>query len=233
LSWRTNEIILAARNVGRKLGLNDAIAAALGRDGYEARYDSAFAGEIVTGDCIWDVGANVGYYTRQFSAKAGSQGYVYAFEPSPANYAKLTAGCVDLTNVTTHQFALGRESSSLPFLQGADALGATSRIVIGGTEAAVLVDVRTAASILAADLAKRPNAIKIDVEGFELEVLQGFGEMLTDQSLRAIGVEVHFAILQSRGVGDAPAWIERELTQSGFSVSWPDASHILAVRRHA
>lgn len=233
MSWRTHKFVVAARSAGRKLGLNNVIAAAIGTGGYEARYDSAFASEIGAGDCIWDVGANVGYYTRQFAAKAGSQGRVFAFEPSPVNYGRLRSACADLANVSTYQLALGRESGLLPFEQGTDDLGATSRIVNAGTDAAVSVDVRPGAAILATGLASRPNAIKIDVEGFELEVLQGLGEMLDDRSLRAVGVEVHFAILQSRGMGDAPGMVESLFKQHGFQVSWPDVSHILAVRRHA
>ena len=95
----------------------------------------------------------------------------------------------------------------------------------------VEVDIRTGASLIAAGDAQTPNAIKIDVEGFELEVLQGFGAHLAKVDLRAIGVEIHFSILNARGMPQAPEQIERLLATNGFDVSWPDSSHILALRR--
>lgn len=225
--------MLAARNTGRKLGLNNALAAVLGRGGYEARYDKSFSAALRPGDCIWDVGANVGYYTTQFAAKAGVDGRVFAFEPSPVNFAKLVSACSGLANVTPHQLALGRESGLLPFEQGTDELGATSRILSGAAPSGVMVEVRTGTSIVADRLADRPNAIKIDVEGFELEVLLGLGDLLEDKSLHNIGIEVHFGILQSRRMDDAPGVIEHILKQHGFRVTWPDSSHILATRQHA
>lgn len=46
---------------------------------------------IKPGDVIWDVGANVGYYTRKFSDSVGPAGQVFAFEPFPATAARLRA----------------------------------------------------------------------------------------------------------------------------------------------
>lgn len=227
MSWRTNTLMLQARNVGRCLGLNKWIAVLLNGRGYEVRYDQSFQSTLRHGDCVWDVGANVGYYTRQFAERVGSDGRVFAFEPSPANFARLTSTAAVLGHVTLVNAGLGREVGRLSFQQGADDLGATSRIVEGGGTS---VEIRTGAELLASKDATMPNAIKIDVEGFELEVLQGMGEALRTPALRAIGIEVHFTLLRERGMEHAPKQIERLLQNSGFRVIWPDASHILALR---
>jgi hypothetical protein len=94
-------------------------------------------------------------------------------------------------------------------------------------------------SVLRPDVAIRtygvavPNLVKVDVEGFELEVLRGFGELLDSPELRSIFVEVHFTLLHERGLGSAPTEIVSLLTRHGFKVEWLDLSHLCAVRsRH-
>ena len=75
-----------------------------------------------------------------------------------------------------------------------------------------------------------PQVIKVDVEGFELEVLRGIDQILADGACRAVGVEVHFAVLERRGARDAPVTLVSLLEGHGFEVSWTDASHVVAVR---
>jgi len=182
------------------------------------------------GDCVWDIGANVGHYTKLFADRVGASGKVFAFEPSPANFERLCAACVSFPNVTLLQVALGKGNGRLRLKQGPDDLGATSRIL--DTESGgLVVEVRSGASLISSGGALPPNAVKIDVEGFEFEVLQGFAVHLKNPALRVIGVEIHFGILKQRGMPEAPKEIEDMLCRSGFSVRWPDISHILAVRK--
>jgi hypothetical protein len=75
-----------------------------------------------------------------------------------------------------------------------------------------------------------PNVIKVDTEGFELDVLLGLKQTLKQPSVRAVCIELHFATLQQRRRPNAPADIEKLLATSGFSVVWPDSSHIVAIR---
>jgi len=222
-------MVVAARNFGRALGLNRWIASYVQGSGYETRYDNRFTSTLNEGDCVWDVGANIGYYTRFFSQRIGENGIVYAFEPSPVNFARLTESCEGLRNVKLMPFALGRENAKLSFQQGSDDLGATSRVT-GSAGGGQLVEVRSAMSLITQGEVNPPNAIKIDVEGFELEVLEGLADTLASPNLRVFGIEVHFRVLNERGMGFAPQQIVKLLHKNGFMVKWPDSSHILATR---
>ena len=229
MSWRTNSGLLMLRNIGRAVGVNKWIASLLLGKGYEANYDASFSAALKLGDCVWDVGANVGYYTRFFSEKVGENGSVFAFEPSQVNFKRLTEACTSLGNVTLFPYGLGKENSTLRFQQGSDDLGATSRVV-DSDEEGLVAEIRAGEDFIGNNQALPPNAIKIDVEGFESEVLVGLGDYLKNPSLRVIGIEVHFGILKERGMPRVPQEIEALLNHSGFSVSWPDSSHLLAVR---
>lgn len=228
-SWRTSRLARVARRVVRATGLAGPLARLLNGPGYEARYDAALLKAIRPGDVVWDVGANVGHYTSLFAAHVGPSGRVIAFEPSPANFEVLRSRVGVLSNVRTLNYALGASEAIVKFVQGSDDLGATSRIVAVHNKG-VAIEVRSAQSLLATTDLQAPNVVKIDVEGHEAAVLEGFGKLLGNPSLRVVGVEVHFELLQREGRGDAPAAIERLLRHHGYAVVWTDLSHVLATR---
>ena len=57
--------------------------------GYESRFDAAMMASLEPGMCVFDIGANVGYYTKKFAEAVGPAGEVHAFEPVPAAAAKV------------------------------------------------------------------------------------------------------------------------------------------------
>ena len=48
--------------------------------------------------------------------------------------------------------------------------------------------------------------------------------------VKVLGIEVHFGLLAARGKADAPEQIESLLGMAGFSCTWTDSSHLLAVK---
>ncbi|NQW46562.1 MAG: FkbM family methyltransferase [Planctomycetes bacterium] len=229
MSWRTIPLAMAARRLARATGITKPLAWLLNGRGYEARYDAAFASALHHGDVVWDVGANVGHYTRSFANHVGSTGVVVALEPSPTNFARLREATAACGNVLLMNIGLGSRDGRVRFEQGTDELGATSRVTLAGDDGPE-VDIRSAASLLAAREIPPPNAIKIDVEGHEYEVVLGLGDLLAAPTLRIVGIEVHFGILQQRGEGDVPCRLETLLRRAGLAVHWPDVSHIIASR---
>ena len=143
------------------------------------------------------------------------QAFDTAIEPFPATAARLRAELTGVETVTVLPVALGAETGTVSMREGDDELGATNRIVEGGAgESKVIrVDIATGDSIFSRGLAAAPAIIKIDTEGFELDVLNGMQEILNRATLRAVFIEVHFAILAERGLSAAPGRIERLLSE--------------------
>jgi len=219
--------VVALRRFGRALGVNKVIASFAAK-GYESRYDDSLSDAIREGDVVWDVGANVGYYTKRFVARVGASGTVVAFEPSQVNFAHLKIACEGMVQVKFAPFGLGDKVGSVGFCQGSDDLGATSRVVEDG-EIGNRVEIRVGDEEVDLGL-PQPNVLKIDVEGYEGEVLEGLSRCMASPKLRAVGVEVHFGILDSRAMPNVPSQIESQLRKAGFRVFWPDSSHLLALR---
>jgi len=219
------------RDLSRALRLNRLLGSLLGGITYEDQFQAAMLDAIRPGDTVWDVGANVGFYSKKFSDIAGSSGKVFAYEPSPANLQRLNEAVASLGNVTVVPVALGECEDVVEFEQGNDPLGATSRIVdkvVKSSEKQVKVHVSSGDHLVSSGVAAMPNVIKIDTEGFELDVLRGLKQTLRQKNLRTLCVEIHFGLLNERGLPNAPSDIEKLLVSSGFSLVWTDASHIVA-----
>lgn len=230
MSFHTNSLMLIARNIGRALGLNNWIASwLLCGEGYETKYDNLLSTGIRSGDCVWDIGANIGYYTRLFAERVGPRGLIFAFEPSALNFSRLSERCSSLENTVLLQCGLGKVNGRFHFHQGEDGLGTTSRVIDNASDGEV-VDIRSGDNLLEEGTVNIPHVIKIDVEGYEWEVLEGIAGVIGQPHLRTIGVEIHFGILKDRGMGFVPQQIERLLLDSGFSITWPDSSHVFGVR---
>jgi len=209
-------------------------ALSLGRSGdeYERSFRSALLGCVRPGDCVWDVGANVGLYSELFAAAVGPSGRVVSFEPSRA--------CVDMLTRRRDDGGIGAPWDIVPVaLSDADgeawlsvAAGETapSNRLAGRNEAGVIaVRACRGDSLVAAGYAE-PAVIKIDVEGHEGEVLDGMAALLGGSSLRAIGAEIHFGAPTERGKPHEPARIIRLLQAHDFTIRWVDRSHCIARR---
>lgn len=232
MSWRTTRGAIVARTLGRLVGLNRIIARLVRNHNYENDFSTAMLSLVRLGDCVWDVGANIGLYTKLFAEKVGPNGQVIAFEPSPTNLVALRDAVAELPNVAVLPVALGNRDTRVILQQGSDPIGAMSRVVEDGNFGALGSEVELVRgdSLVANRRTAIPNAIKIDTEGLELDVLNGLKQTLSDPQLRVVCIEVHFGLLAQRGMPDAPATIEGLMGSMGFTCTWPDASHIVAVR---
>jgi FkbM family methyltransferase len=121
---------------------------------------------------ILDCGANIGYYSILFS-RLCPNGRVYAFEPTETADMLIDnlKHCGALHNVDVLRFALGA--------QRGDFEDAIFRIWGAAPERRVYPF--TTIDVFVAERRLVVNAIKIDVDSFDLEVLKGAGQTLVDQ----------------------------------------------------
>ena len=138
-------------------------------------------------DLFLDVGANIGSYTVLAAGGAGAR--CIAVEPVPATYRRLMANVrVNQleSKVDSHCVALGAERSKLRFSTDLDTMNHVVDEHYGGAHEQV--------EVLPLDELMRgrvPVAVKIDVEGFEREVLRGARRLLAEPALRAVLIEAN------------------------------------------
>jgi len=229
----TNKIVIFIRKIFRFLYINKLISKLLYSSIYEQKFSTFIMNSIKTCDVVWDVGANLGFYSIQFAEVTGNEGIVYSFEPSPQNIIILKEAVKKYKNIITIPIALASKSGRFKFVQGKDELGATSRFIIGNDiNEDKFFDVYhdSGDNLIITNQLKVPNIIKIDVEGFEYEVLLGLERTLKHTELRCIFIEIHFDLLDKRGYKNGPDDIITILESSGFKINWIDYSHIAAIR---
>jgi len=139
-------------------------------------------------DLFVDVGANVGVYTVLAAGAVGAR--AVAIEPVPETFTKLRSNlrANGLEGRTQpHNIGLGRCASTLRFTTGEDT---TNHVITDGnwTGPSVEVPVRTLDAVLDG---QTPALIKIDVEGWESEVLAGAEATLRQPTLLALVVEMN------------------------------------------
>ena len=222
------------RSILRRLGVNKVLVKWFYPNGYEKRFDDAMFEAISLGDIIWDVGANVGYYTVKFAEATGEGGAVHGFEPMPETFKMLKKATSGHGNIGLSCCALGRIDTSLSMTNEAEVGSPTNKIVLGDVVSSgkntVTIKVRSGDSLVNSGELEVPNFMKIDVEGHENDAVSGMVDLFKQTQLRTVAIEIHFALLEERGLRDAPSDIVAGLKKNNFNVRWTDPSHIIAIR---
>lgn len=197
---------------------------------YEENFEATILNLIKPGDIVWDVGANDGFYTERFADKVTPNGRIVAFEPSPRSYAGLSKRMREFPLVVVENIALSSEVGTAKFYVNSDESVTDSMFERSSGVERTAVDVEVSRGDAYAASHDVPHLVKVDVEGFEYEVVHGLDGILGDPKLRGVFIEVHFRVLNERGMSQAPKQIVELLKKAGFAVRWSDSSHIVAQR---
>jgi FkbM family methyltransferase len=148
---------------------------------YEAAHFRFLLSVLPCGGRFVDVGAHYGVYTRFLLGRAGADGAVFAFEPHPEVFAELQRQFAGQPNCRLFRLALSsrrREGLylSVPKLHGIVPEPALAYLSTTSEAGAIPVEVRCLDDF-AGELA-RIDFIKADIEGGELEFLEGASKII-------------------------------------------------------
>ncbi len=176
-----------------------------------------FSSIVKEGMTVVDVGANVGYYTLLAARLVGKSGTVFAFEPSPENFALLQRNVEanGYRNVICVPKAVSNRCGTAKLtLYEASSGGHSLSEFRGGSR---FVEVETVS--LDEYFANRREAIsvlKMDTEGAEMTILDGMRNVLSSNPHLALMTE--FFPYAIKSFGHSPEEYVRRLASHGFRI---------------
>ena len=140
-------------------------------------------------DTFYDVGANIGSYTILAAGVCGAK--VCCFEPVPKTFYFLKENVrinkLD-KSVTPFMVAVGAAKGNIKFTDTFDTVNHVVKEMEGNQDSGIDVPVISLDDVPKNDY---PALIKIDVEGYETEVLNGMKNLLKEPTLKAIIIELN------------------------------------------
>jgi FkbM family methyltransferase len=157
------------------------------------------------GDCIFDVGANIGQYTLLFSELVGREGKVVAFEPDPKNFQVLRSNLErnGIRNVVAEQLCVSDARGWVTL--SAESLGSTLSSMVRYRQARNQTESTTVGAISLDEYCEEkgvwPDGVKIDVEGAEGLVLRGMTHLI-ERCRPWVMLELHGEFLSKDAVDE-------------------------------
>jgi FkbM family methyltransferase len=195
---------------GIKIFVNDKATPSVNVDDHYVRAEYLRDPEYIPrkGWIILDIGAYVGLYSIWASRKVGEAGFVVAFEPNPVAF-KWLINNIELnkaSNIKALPFALGDKLEKKTLYVAEKNVGVSSLIknhVLHNPSGKDTIFSSHVVQVLTLDylLEKSPRIIgkplqlvdlaKIDVEGYEMNILRGAKKVLEESLIRRFIIEVH------------------------------------------
>ena len=151
---------------------------------------------------IFDVGANVGQTAIRFNEQF-PQASIFSFEPVAATFNTLTSNVSPFKNIRCFPMALGEKKETVPiklFPDSASVLNSLNEKAMNNAEGfrTEKIQVTSGDTFCASNNIPEIDLLKIDTEGFELQVLAGFSKMIAASKIKAIYCETGFSPSNSR-----------------------------------
>lgn len=142
---------------------------------------------------IFDVGANYGQTALHYNSLFNTA-KIFSFEPVKASYEKLINETQTIKNISCHNIALGEENNNVEiYLHKEENSQLNSLKAINSNQTGITketINVVTLDNFAKGQKIETIDLLKIDTEGFELEVLKGAYSFLKNKKIKAILCEV-------------------------------------------
>jgi FkbM family methyltransferase len=155
--------------------------------------------------CIFDVGENKGQFLGLIEyGLGGIPCHIHAFEPSQHTYKLLCDRSKDYSNVTLNNIGLGKEKGEFELFYDQEGSGIASlykrKLDHFGVKFkySETVKIDTLDNYCVSQAIQRIDLLKIDVEGHELDVLQGGVQMFNGRKIRMVSFEFGGCNIDSR-----------------------------------
>lgn len=181
---------------------------------YEYQKQRLFSKVIKRNTVVYDIGANVGFYTILASKLVGNKGKVIAFEPLPQNvfYLKEHLKLNQVQNTQIVEAAVSTRQATARFQEGKNRLmGFLSE------KGDLLVPVVAIDGLVNSGELPPPDYIKMDIEGAELNALKGC-RLTLEKYHPAIFLATHGELIHKQCMDF--------LLHLGYSLSPIDHSHL-------
>lgn len=156
--------------------------------GREDWFDIRKSGKTIS--TVFDVGANIGQSAGKFR-KSFPQAEICCFEPVKHIFEKLRENTKNDARINCYPYAMGsKQGTSEIFLTLHDTVN--SLIKPENFRGKEIVDVVTVDNFVQENNISTIDLLKIDVEGFDLEVLKGANNMLSSGNISFVLIEVCF-----------------------------------------
>ncbi len=148
--------------------------------------------EIKPGMTVVDIGGNIGYVSLVMASLVGDEGKVYSIEPAPRNFEILKRN-IALNNyskrVNLYNSAISNKKGTVDFFISSKS-NLHALFSHANTNDSIRVEVMKLDELFCGK--PQPNFIKMDIEGAEVEALEGMMDMLstTEQPVKIL-MEVH------------------------------------------
>lgn len=165
---------------------------------------------------VVDIGGNLGYYALLEARTVGDAGRVIAIEPVAANFAQLSKNIYrnGYGNILLHNVAVGATNGTATMYIGKKSNWHALYPVPWKTRE-ITVAVSTLDAVLAQHNLCSVDLIRMDLEGYEVEVIHGMVETIENYSPRLL-VELHPHVAGA----DAILGLLRHLRVLGYDIAW-------------
>ena len=184
---------------------------------------------IQPGMTVVDIGANQGLYTLFFARLAGENGRVLAFEPDDMLHAALAENVAfnGAASVHVYPVALGAKRDTMTLyrslLNSGDNRLASKAAADGGPREEVRVRIERLDEMLRGE---RIDFIKMDVQGWEMEVFRGMKGLLDAPANVPLAIYFEFWPQGLRDAGSEPADPLNFLIGHGFTIHSLDEGQV-------